>query len=81
MTITKTIEIDCPPGNPRPTDLLPFVLEGTGLEVVEPSSSFFGNFTFQFEVESEEAWEKVTEVVAPKLKKLNADGVIRYASW
>lgn len=81
MTVRKTIEIDCPPGFPRPSDLLPQVLEGTGLEINEPVSTFFGNFTWVFEVESEEAWKAVQDIVRPRLIKLDAEGVTRYSSW
>ena len=40
------LELDCPPGSPRPGDLLPGVLEGTGLEKSpeDTTSRLFGNW-------------------------------------
>lgn len=46
--IVPVIELDCGPGSPRPGDLLPEVLEGTGLPVREPVSTFFGNWTWVY---------------------------------
>ena len=43
------IELDCPPGSPRPDDLLPIVIEGTGLTMEDftCTSRLFGNWTFE----------------------------------
>jgi hypothetical protein len=38
----KTIILDCPPGHPRPGDLIAGVIEGTGLELKEAVSKLFG---------------------------------------
>jgi len=40
--MVKTIELDCPPGQPRPGDLIDGVIEGTGLPKKEAKSKFFG---------------------------------------
>ena len=43
-----SIDLDCPPGNPRPGDLIEGVLEGTGLEVNDFNTThpIFGNQTW-----------------------------------
>lgn len=79
--IVKTIELDCPPGFPRPTDLIEGVLEGTGLEVKETVSRFFGNFKWDYSEVSDEEWKRIQSIIAPRIKKLNESGVIRYGSW
>ena len=38
----QEIMIDCPPGEPRPGDLVEDVIEGTGLIHHEPVFMFFG---------------------------------------
>ena len=43
----QTIEIGCPPGNTRPGDLLPKVIEGTGLEVRSPTTMSFGDWEWE----------------------------------
>lgn len=77
----QTIELDCAPGTPRPGDLIGGVLEGTGLEAGEPVSTFFGNWTWEFDV-SQERWEgEVQPVIRPRIEELYHGGVIRYGSW
>ena len=75
-----TIELDCPPGTPRPDDLLPAVLEGTGLPVREPISKFFGNFTWDYE-DMREVFIKAKPTLQERIEKLYYEGVIRYGSW
>ena len=77
----QTVELDCPPGSPRPDDLIGGILEGTGLKEREPVSKFFGNWTWDYSDIPEEKWKRVKEIVAPKIKKLYANGLIRYGSW
>jgi hypothetical protein len=76
----RTIEIDCPPGHPRPGDLIDGVLEGTGLEAGDTVARVFGNWVWAFEAD-DASWEAVQAIVAPRLEALYHQGVIRYASW
>lgn len=77
MKTVHTIELDCPPGSPRPDDLLPSVIEGTGLPIVEASSRFFGNWTFVFHA-TEEEWQKIKPTLEQAYQSaLRARGVIR----
>ena len=43
-----SIELDCPPGDPRPNDLIAGVLKDTGLEVTDfdTGTPFFGHQTW-----------------------------------
>ena len=76
------LELDCPPGDPRPGDLLPGVLEGTGLEK-DPqatTSRLFGNWRWDFETPLGKH-EEIKPVLIERITELYNAGVIRYASW
>jgi hypothetical protein len=78
-----TIELDCPPGNPRPGDLLPAVLQDTGV-VIDPEKTvgrFFGNWTWQVPPDQSEQYEKQRKLIADRIKSLYERGFIRYGSW
>lgn len=79
----RTIDLDCPPGLPRPGDLIDGVLEGTGLVAKETVSRFFGNWTWDFSDQVEPiTWvERIQPIIKPRIEKLYRDGVIRYGSW
>ena len=78
-----TIELDCPPGNPRPDDLLPEALMGTDLTpndfVVE--SKFFGNWTFVLKAELDDKYLWRRDRIKENITALYDAGLIRYASW
>ena len=78
-----TIELDCPPGAPRPGDLLPSVLEGTGVAINPQAtvSRFFGNWMWQVPDSQREQYETHREEIAARIKVLYERGVIRYGSW
>ena len=77
----KTIDLDCPPGSPRPGDLIVEVIIGTGLVKKKPSSTFFGNWTWDYSDISPSEWEKAKPVIKERLTVLYNTGVVRYASW
>jgi hypothetical protein len=80
-TKMQTIELDCPPGAPRPGDLIAGVIEGTGLDDREPSTKFFGTWTWDYEDVSPEVWEKARPILRERITALYGAGVIRYGSW
>jgi len=78
-----TIEIDCPPGPSRPGDLLPGVIEGTGL-IIKPQetvSRVFGNWTWKIPEDQEEVYKKVRDTIKERITSLYNKGLIRYGSW
>lgn len=77
----QTIELDCPPGNPRPGDLIKGVIEGTGLELRESIGRCFGNWTWDYNDVPQEQWEKAKETLRKRITKLYEQGFIRYGSW
>ena len=78
---TQTIEIGCPPGNPRPKDLLPSVIEGTGLEVRDPVSMSFGDWEWDYNDIDPKKWKEIQPTLKDRLVALHNSGVVRYCSW
>jgi hypothetical protein len=80
-----SIELDCPPGYPRPGDLLPRVLEGTGLspENFHNTGRLFGNWTFELPdgQNKNEVYEKARDTIKQRITELYNSGAIRYGSW
>jgi hypothetical protein len=77
----RTIDLDCPPGGIRPGDLIGGVLEGTDLVAGEPVATFFGNWTWEFDV-ADNVWEeKIQPVIKPRIVALYNEGLIRYGTW
>lgn len=83
----KTIELDCPPGGPRPGDLIAAVVKGTSLENSSRShpdatvSRLFGNWVWSFPDVTDEEWKNIQEITSNRIRKLHAEGIIRYGSW
>jgi len=77
----QTIEIDCPPGRPRPGDLIAGVIKGTGLEPRKTASRLFGNWTWDYNDIPPEKWKEIQPILKERLCKLYDDGVVRYCSW
>lgn len=77
----QTIELDCPPGSPRPGDLIDGVIEGTGLPKQDPVSMLFGEWVWEYEMSEAEWEEKVKPVIKPRIEALYYSGRIRWGSW
>lgn len=78
----KEIELDCPPGNVRPGDLIAGVIEGTGLSVKDSTSRCFGNWTWVYTDDvTDEQWELIQKLIESKITALYKSGAIRYGSW
>jgi hypothetical protein len=79
--LKQHIIIDCPPGIPRPGDLLPFVLKDTGLEPREPSWTVFGEWGFNYSDVPETKWDEIQPIFEERIKNLYERSLIRYGSW
>jgi hypothetical protein len=77
----KTIELDCPPGAPRPDELIQGVIKDTGLELREPVGKFFGNFTWDYRDVPDDVWLKAKPILKTRITALYQCGRIRYGSW
>jgi len=81
MAEVQTIELDCPPGCPRPGDLIGGVIKGTGIKKKEPICKFFGNWTWDYSDVSPKTWVKIKPVLKERIESLYHSGAIRYGSW
>lgn len=81
----QSIELDCPPGNPRPGDLFPGVLRGTGLTPSDfaLTSKLFGNWTWHLTNPAKsDLFEEVRYTsIKERVEALYHAGCIRYGSW
>ena len=77
----QTIELDCPPGSPRPGDLIEKVIEETGLELKETSGRFMGNWSWKYDDVDPEKWEEIKPILKRRIERLYRKGIIRYGSW
>lgn len=81
VELLKTIELDCPPGFPRPNHLIKSVIKDTGLELKEPVATMMGNFTWDYSEVSNEQWMEAQPILKERITKLYNKGTIRYGSW
>jgi hypothetical protein len=65
----------------RPGNLIGGVVAGLGLKEKEPSSKFFGNWTWEFPEISDEKWEAIRPSLEERITSLYRKGLIRYGSW
>lgn len=79
--MVQTIEIDCPPGYPRPGDLIEAVIKDTGLPARNDVSRLFGCWTWDYNDILEADWLKAKPILKDRLTKLYDNGVVRYCSW
>jgi hypothetical protein len=86
MTEIQSIDLDCPPGMPRPGDLIWGVIEDLDLDkvAVEPVDDvvpFFGNACYRFRMDRKEWEDRVQPIIKARITDLYHAGVIRYGSW
>lgn len=79
-----SIELDCPPGNPRPGDLIHGVLKDTPFTEAdfETGKPFFGHQTWVLVNHAKDAeylaWQ---DIFKERITSLYNMSVIRYGSW
>lgn len=76
-----SIELDCPPGSPRPGDLIAGVIAGTGLPQKEECMKLFGNWKWIYDDVSCEEWDRIQPTIKERITALYKSGRIRYGSW
>jgi hypothetical protein len=81
-----SIELDCPPGKPRPNDLIEDVLKDSGLVVAdfEAGVPFFGHQTWilkEGDADKDAKFTAARPVFADRIAALYHAGLIRYGSW
>ncbi len=80
-----SIELDCAPFRPRPSQLLPDVLKGTSLSPADfdTGNPFFGHQTWilKEEVGKDEEFTKNKPLFKERITALYNSGAIRYGTW
>lgn len=81
-----SVELDCPPGMPRPEDLIEGVLKDSGFEVsdFDTNPPFFGNqlWVLRVDANKDELFRQIRlDTIKPKVVELYELGAIRYGSW
>ena len=77
----QTIILDCPPGFPRPGDLIEAVIKDTGLPLRETTCMIMGEWTWNYSDIDRVIWDKANPIVAERIKALYDRGIIRYGAW
>lgn len=81
-----SIELDCAPGRPRPSDLIEGVLDGTGLSPTDfdTANPFFGHQTWVLRSGSPErdlAFTASKPIFKERIEALFHSHLIRYGTW
>lgn len=77
----RSIELDCPPGDPRPGDLIEGVIEGLELPWPKEPNRSFGNWKWEWPEVDWKRWREIQPVLRKRILKLHKQGTIRYGSW
>lgn len=77
----QSIELDCPPGYPRPDDLIEAVTDGLDLTIEEPTMKLFGCWKWMFPTVSQDRWLSIQPTLKDRITRLHNAGTIRYGSW
>lgn len=83
MSLTYSVEIDCPPGMTRPSNYFESLCQQCDVDSswFDEPSKCFGNWTWTVKSEYTEDYKQKRETVQQYLTKLHRTGAIRYASW
>lgn len=81
-----SIEIDCPPGFPRPGDLFPAVIANTGLKVedFDNTGKLFGHWTWvlkEGDPTRDALYTRNRPLFEFRLVQMYEAGYARYVSW
>jgi hypothetical protein len=74
----QIIELDCPPGDPRPGDLIVGALVGTGLDVRPDVQRFFGCWRWDYSDVPAETWDRIRPILGCNIKALYDQELTRY---
>ena len=73
----QEIHLECSPGEPRPCDILPALLEGTGLPVREDIGRLYGHWIWDYNDIPRDLWDAAVPVIERRMIRLFNKGIIR----
>jgi hypothetical protein len=77
----QRIELECPPGSSSPGELIPHLLNNTGLPQREPVVRTMGCWAWDYSDIPSSIWAPAKDLLAERIEKLYTTGIIRYGSW
>ena len=77
----QEIILDCPPGEPRPGDLIEGVIEGTELECRNTVLRCYGMWVWDYSDIPSEHWKKIEPVLGKRINDLYYARIIRGGKW
>jgi hypothetical protein len=81
MAYTQTIQLDCPPGDPRPDDLIEGVIENLDLPKRDHLGCLFGWWVWDYSDIDPEHWKKIKPTLKRRIGALYKKGIIRAGGW
>lgn len=73
----QEIHLECPPGGPRPGDLMPELLRGTGIPLRTSESRMLGHWEWDYNDIPSEVWEAAVPTIMQRMHRLYEDGIVR----
>lgn len=73
----QEIHLECPPGEPRPGDLIEELIRDTGLPLRDDVSRFFGHWVWDYSDIARTVWERAVPLIKQRMTDLYQSGVIR----
>jgi hypothetical protein len=73
----QEIHLECPPGEPRPGDLIAELIRDTGLPLRDASSRLFGNWEWDYSDIARTVWEKAVPLIERRMTDLYGRSIIR----
>lgn len=77
----RRILLDCPPGDPRPDDLIAKVIEGLDLKEKDPMFKLFGCWGWDYSDVPEERWQEIQPMLKKRIAALYRKRIIRAGAW
>jgi hypothetical protein len=72
----QEIHLECPPGEPRPGDLIAELIDGTGLSVRKDVSRVYGHWTWDYSDVPRSVWDSAVPSIERRMRYLSKTGVI-----
>lgn len=73
----QEIHLECPPGEPRPGDLIAELIRNTGLPLRDDVSRFFGHWTWDYSDIAKTVWDNAAKLIEHRMAALYKRGIIR----
>ena len=73
----QEIHLECPPGDPRPGDLIAGIIRDTGLPLRDSTGRLFGHWEWDYNDIPRDLWEAAVPLIEVRMTDLYKEGIIR----